>query len=695
VKAHDGGEKVHRPDSEAFPWLLVVVFGALALVAEFALAPTLGKLIQPEPLETWPDDAVRFLVAPEPTELARFAIAVVTPLVASLVIVFAGSRATSLLKSRLVRAAPAAVTLIVLSVVTVGWLARSEPQSFGLEPDYFGEHYLAVAVFLAAAIFFVALRRSDASPLSRVRSGLMRSDPASRMTVVVTGLVAVVATAVFMLPAVFTDASLPDAAGVNLLHYPFTFADFAAFGDGATPLTDFASQYSNLLPWLCHPVLAAFDYSPGAFTALMTVLSAVSLLSLWRALALTVRNEIGGLLLYVPVLALSARPMVEMGDERASNATLVQILPERYLFPCLLAWLCARHLRGLAPKAPFALFVVAGFALLNNPEFGGPSVLAAFFALLIGSRERLSRSHLISLVKWLVAGIAAAVAVVAVITLIRSGSLPKPGLLTYYSRLFGSQGFGLQPMPTVGFYLIVYMTFVGALVLAAIRQRGQANDHALSGLLAFAGSFGLAAGIYYAGRSNAITMVALFPVWAFALALMTWTAFRWLSGMAGSWRSALRPVGALAATVVVGFGLITTALLDVPAPWTQVTRIADDSNRTSSFDMLPQAARFVAEQTEEGERVLMLRENGYLLAREAGVRNVSLVGDPVHVVSPSQLDDMLDDLRDAGGSAVFVGDGVFIPIHPSLPEHLRARGLRPTTIDTTTGLAVWRAGPEG
>jgi hypothetical protein len=185
-------------------------------------------------------------------------------------------------------------------------------------------------------------------------------------------------------------------------------------------------------------------------------------------------------------------------------------------------------------------------------------------------------------------------------------------------------------------------------------------------------------------------MVALFPAWGFALALLTWTAFRWLSGMSGSWRSALKPIGALAATVMIGFGLVATALLDVPAPWTQVTRIAHTSDRTSAFDVLPRAERFVAAQTHEGEPVLILRENGHLIARGAKVRNVSLVGDPVHIVSPAQLDDLLEDLRGAGGGAVFVGDGPQIRIQPGLREGLRTHGLRPAASDPVSGLVVWR-----
>jgi hypothetical protein len=279
---------------------------------------------------------------------------------------------------------------------------------------------------------------------------------------------------------------------------------------------------------------------------------------------------------------------------------------------------------------------------------------------------------------------------VATITLTRSGSLPHPYLYTYYSRLFAAQGFGLLPMPTAGFYLIVYISLAGALVLAAARHRAGASDNALSGLLAYAGCFGLTAGVYYAGRSVEVSMVALFPAWGFALALLTWTAFRGLSEMGGGWSRTLRSVGALAATVIVGFGLAATALLDVSAPWTQVARIYHTSDRTSTFDLLPAAERFVASQSHEGEPVLVFRENGHLLAREAKVRNVSLVGDPLHIVSPTQLDDLLEDLRDAGGHAVFVGDGPQIPIHPGLRAGLRARGLRPAASDGVSGVVVWR-----
>src|SRR4051812_41804388 len=161
MEGREGNPEVRGSESETLAWVLVIVLGALALAAGFALARPLGRLIEPKQLEVWPYASVRNLFLPEPTELARFAIAAVTPLIAALTLVFAGERATGLLEPRFSRALPAVGTLIVLSVVAVGWLARSEPYSFGLNPDYFGDRDLAGALLVATAILLVALRRPD------------------------------------------------------------------------------------------------------------------------------------------------------------------------------------------------------------------------------------------------------------------------------------------------------------------------------------------------------------------------------------------------------------------------------------------------------------------------------------------------------------------------------------------------------
>ena len=566
----------------------------------------------------------------------------------------------------------------------IGWFARSEPVPGVDRPDYFTIEAGLAALAIAAAALWLATRGWPAAGgvPKRVVDALGRFGTAAAL--------AVVATACVLLPGVFTDASLPDALPfIQFGHLPGLLSDYAAVGNGATPGVDFAAQYTGLLPYLLGPPLALFDYSPGAFTFLVSALSALALLALWRALALLARSELAGLVLYLPVLALSAFPLFTQGDERLANNSQYQILPERYLVPCLLAWVIARHLRGLTPRGLLPIFVLAGLGVANNPEFGGAGLAAALAALAFAIPEGRRRRELTRLVGSAIGGIAIAAAVVVAIDLLRAGSLPDTSLLTYYSRLFGSQGFGLIPMPEVGLHWILYLTFAGALVVAALSARVPDADRATTGLVAFAGFFGLVAGGYYAGRSNAYSLFGVFPAWGFALATLALVVWRRIRGAPG-FVAATRRAGPLGIAILTAFGLATTTLTSVASPWEQVARINDHSDRKSNFEIAP-LATFVVDNNPGREPIVYIGQNGHLIAREAGVRNVSLIGDPIHVISPDQVSEMLATLEAEGGSTVFVLRG--FNSHEGVEQYLRARGLVPVARDPELFLSAWRAAP--
>ncbi len=403
-------------------------------------------------------------------------------------------------------------------------------------------------------------------------------------------------------------------------------------------------------------------------------------------------SEWVGALLYLPVLAIAMRPTIEAGDERTSNASLVQIVPERYLLPSLVAWACVRHAQGRRPYAPTAIFFGAGLGLLNNPEFGGPALVAAFAAVVVGDGMPPTR-RLVRVVLELAGGLTLAAAAVSVLTVARTGSLPDPALLTYFSRLFAAQGFGLTPMPAQGLHLALYVTFVGALLLAVARRPTDQAGRALAAMLAFLGIFGLGSAAYYVGRSNAITLVALFPIWGMALALLAWSTFRWLLGLS-AWRALLTPIGGLALCSLVGLGLAATDVPDAPNPWTQRERLRDHSSAATPFD-LDAAERYVASRTDPGDSVLLLHENGHLIARATAVRNTSSIGNPGHVISARQLETLLLDLRAADGTAVFLGDGLFLPVYPSLAQALVERGWHRVSEDPASGMLEWAPGSTG
>lgn len=667
-----------------------VAVALVALLAGLLLAPTIGDLMQPTPLDVWPEvstAAGNRLVQPEPTELARFLIAFIAPFAIAGLLVFGFAQRGRTARAISLQTAATMAVVAALVLICAGWVTRSESaETSGLAVDYFSNLALVVAGCLSATMVWTALSDRGRTLVGRVLRKPAGETGSRWGTPVGIAILVIGCTVLYATTAAYTSDGLDRALRLTRLHIPFTFEDFAAFGNGATPLTDFASQYSNLLPWVLHPVFSAFDYSPTSFTVVMALLTVVTMIAMWRVLALTVANAWVGVVLYLPVLALGLRPTIEMGDERASNASLYQIMPERYFLPMVVAWLCVRHLRGLRPRSTIGLVFVAGLALLNNVEFGAPALLALVVALLFGSEEP-PRPGLRRLGLDLGVGVGSAIVVVSAMTLARSGSLPDVGLLTYFSRLFGSQGFGMQPMPPLGFHLVIYVTFVGALILGAALRSSEPHDRARCGMLGYSGAFGLGASAYYAGRSNAVSLVALFPAWGLCLALLSWASFCWMLELKDRKRL-ITPVGLLAVVTLVGFGLAVTDLSGVPNPAMQVRRLSGDGAGPTTLDPQEAAARFVEARTEPGTPVLILRENGHLVARSAGVRNVGAINHPLHVISGTQLDDELDALRDAGGATIFTGGTNLL--WPSLVAALRSEGWKPLSEDLAANIVEWR-----
>ena len=73
--------------------------------------------------------------------------------------------------------------------------------------------------------------------------------------------------------------------------------------------------------------------------------------------------------------------------------------------------------------------------------------------------------------------------------------------------------------------------------------------------------------------------------------------------------------------------------------------------------------------------------NGFLIARDLGVTDVSPIEDPVHFVAGTQVQDVIDALDEEGGSSIFVRDLSFPPPLPGVSEYLAAAGFEPVAHD--------------
>ena len=493
-------------------------------------------------------------------------------------------------------------------------------------------------------------------------------------------------TACWLLPDIYRAQNLASALLEVTYHLEFTFDDFVEHLNGLTPLVNYNAQYASLLPFAVAPLLTIFGVTVGAFTVIMCTLTLGSLLAVERVFAYVARSELWGLILYVPFLAASLFTVLPDGVERYNFADYFAVFPLRYFGPYMLFWLCVRHLRGLRPNQGTVLFLCAGLVLLNNVEFGLPALAATVVACVAASK--VGQPMLRSLGRSLILGLIAALVLVSLLTLLESGQLPDLGSLTQYSRLFAVAGFTTLPTSLDGFQLIIFVTFVAALIAAGLRYRRRANDRALTGALAYSGVFGLGAGAYFMGRSHPVVLVALFSAWALSGGLLSLLALKALAQEPALQfreltRTRVRIWAGSTALIAATFGLAATAIIQVPAPWTQSKRIATSAPPSAPYDLLP-AVNLVRSTTRHDEAVMLLAPLGHLIARAAGVRNVSPYSSSADIITYELLGEMLDILHQNHGTRFFLGEYTA----PEIPSVLSADGFK-SVVAPGSGLTEW------
>jgi hypothetical protein len=211
----------------------------------------------------------------------------------------------------------------------------------------------------------------------------------------------------------------------------------------------------------------------------------------------------------------------------------------------------------------------------------------------------------------------------------------------------------MAPLPHVGIYLALYVTFAAAIAVAAVRLARRDLDAALTGALAWSGSFGLLAGAYFAGRSHPEVLIDLFSSWALALALLTIVALRGLA--ARGWRRPALPELA----ILFGLGLMLCSLAQTPTPWSQIARIRD----REAGSILKQTATtaFVAERTRPGEPIEILIPLGHRIAYDAGRVNVLPYTSVQSMPTTQQLDAAIAVLRREGGEKLYLSSAFISP----------------------------------
>ena len=634
-------------------WLTVLPIALALLLATVLLGPPLGHAIfEPTGAERfWPEAEV----LPEPVEHARFVIALlgVPPAAAAVVVSRRWSLHMRPPSTRLAIAVTQGAIVVFLAVMLLA--QRSifiHAHAFSPLPGE-GQALFNVRTLLAATALTVALagtlgRRAAVQRLA----ALTRETPARRVTC---AAIAALVVALWLLAAINTEQTIGRAEGRNLI--PWNMSETFAVLDGRTPLVDFHSQYAQLFPHLAAWVARAIGVSVTAWTATMVACSGLALLAVYAVFRRVVRGPLLALALFVPFVATSASLIAGI----VTPVEIFSIWPMRYGGPYLLAWLTARRLDGAVPRRRW-LLLIGGLIAVNNLEFGVPALAGTLAALLFADPPR-SRRALLALATDLAGGLLAAIALVSAFTLLRAGELPHFGLLLEFPRLYGIGGWVLEPMPSVGFHLVMYATYAAAILVATVRAVRGEEQPVLTGMLAWSGVFGLGASSYYAGRSDEFNLVSLFSAWCLALTLLTVAVVGSLA------RMSRRPSPAELA-VLFCFGLSVCSIFQLPRPWVELDRL---QRTTAPVYKQRDAIRLVTATTRPGERVVILAPLGHRIAYDAGVVDVAPYASAESMPSATQLDTTFEAMGKAGVTHVFLDTRA---TYAGLYEALVAAGYR-------------------
>jgi hypothetical protein len=667
-------------------WVGAGATAALLAAIVLWLAPPLSHLYPSPAGDLFP--VWHPAIHPEPLEQVRSMLTLATPFVLAVVLlVFGTTRPSRPALDPLV----IAIQIVGVALLIVAVLGQSRSTALA-GPTYFAQFLLSASNLIAGLVIGLLLTAAVLRPpgwewIETLRKAAVRIRAWRWLAV----LIAVAATVIWLLPAVNTDDTIGRAGPLATGHIYVHGEDYFAAINGRTPLVDYISQYANLLPILVEPVLRAVGPSITSLSIVLCALSALGMLAIYGTFAQVTRSAWTAVVLYVPWVALSLYPWHDVGPYREFNGIYHGMFPGRYFGPFVLALLCAATLRGRRVP-PFALFLVGGLVVLNNYEFGLAALLALIAAQLAGwDREVPLARRVGNLLVHGASGLACSLLVVCAITLIRTGELPDPALLTYFNRVFVRDAYGLQPMPTLGLHWALYATYAAALLTATVRYVRGNPDRVLTGMLAFSGVFGLVTGMYFVGRSLQYQLMLLFPVWAFALALVAWYAFLALRSAARD-TVRLRRLLIPAAVALVGFGVMVASIDRLPQPQRQVDRLRAGGQPLN----LGPTERVVERWTNPGDDILLIATPpDHLVADKTGVVNVSPLNGVTSFFSPAEADRSLDQLEDSGGDVVVERISDLPPVGfafgvPEFATILRQRGYRLVAEYPGIHLRVWR-----
>ena len=336
-----------------------------------------------------------------------------------------------------------------------------------------------VAGALIAAAIALAAHSRDASARF---AALVAETPARRIAALA---LAAAFTVVWLLLAVNSDRSISIAMEGIRDHVEYQMNETWAVLDGRTPLVNFTSQYGSLWPYaIALSLVTLFGKTLLAFTITSATITAVAMLAVFGCCAASRAARVAALLL----TCRSSRRASSRSPGAAPSATRSP--------PTSASSRCATRARTCSHGCS-----CGGSSARRAPRARRPAVprRRARRAQQRGVRRRRRSSRrrlrsrgpapdrspraLLRLAAGAAAGLLAAYALVALLTLLRAGSCRSSAARRVRARLRGRRLRAAAGAGALGLHLAIYVTYVAAIACGTVRVLDRAQNRPLSGML--------------------------------------------------------------------------------------------------------------------------------------------------------------------------------------------------------------------
>lgn len=387
----------------------------------------------------------------------------------------------------------------------------------------------------------------------------------------------------FLMVSAIAGATLPSLmqfpwAIRDEVHFRFAADELAAAAAGHFPLGDYLPQYSALLGWPVAPILKFMGGQ--AIFGITSWLMLLQIISLGIAVILPVL--VAGRRFLAPAMAVAIAGAIATNGGQASrefglsSSTYFIVMPLRTVLPAVLilaAFLILRRLPAKSIAGPsrrasmalVALGALMAIVVVNNPDFGGASVLGVVVATTLVAGGFAFRLKALG---WEFLGGFSFVLLYTLLGAI-SGYEVRWEYLLVFPEFHGLVGYFSAPIASFGIHIAVAALFViatamGSTLLILGRRAALMRIRSEGLTLTLTGIWGLVALAYFAGRSYPSTLTGglLFPAGMVASAFLPTV------------RRALRPMfrsaGQMPWHLIVGAALGITLLVGATSFWSLV-----------------------------------------------------------------------------------------------------------------------------